>query len=269
MAIIDKLKAIANAIRAKTGKTETMTLVDMPTEISNISGGDDTLGLLLSGNLTTYENNDIETIVYPVFTDCTSLVSCKLGLVQSIPSYTFSNATSLERLDILGGGTLQTRCLEGCVSINTLILRNENKVTSTSTPPLPCFVGEANITRNFTRSQWNTYGTVGRSEMWSGLTQQIKGCITYFIGTVTNEDSKLVWLFGEYTEDYGRRLQTIAFVETEEEANALIETYQQQFAYQNIYVPSALVEQYQNATNWSVYASNFRAIEDYPEICGE
>ena len=36
----------------------------------------------------------------------------------------------------------------------------------------------------------------------------------------------------------------------------------------NIYVPSALIEEYKNATNWSTYASIFRAIEDYPEICG-
>ena len=35
-----------------------------------------------------------------------------------------------------------------------------------------------------------------------------------------------------------------------------------------IYVPAALVESYKSATNWSTYANQFRAIEDYPEICG-
>lgn len=35
-----------------------------------------------------------------------------------------------------------------------------------------------------------------------------------------------------------------------------------------IYVPSALLEQYKVATNWATYALQFRAIEDYPEICG-
>lgn len=35
-----------------------------------------------------------------------------------------------------------------------------------------------------------------------------------------------------------------------------------------IYVPKALVEDYKVATNWSVVASQFRAIEDYPEITG-
>ena len=35
-----------------------------------------------------------------------------------------------------------------------------------------------------------------------------------------------------------------------------------------VYVPSALIESYKSATNWSTYASQFRAIEDYPDICG-
>jgi hypothetical protein len=35
-----------------------------------------------------------------------------------------------------------------------------------------------------------------------------------------------------------------------------------------IYVPSALVDEYKAATNWSTYAGRIRAIEDYPEICG-
>jgi hypothetical protein len=35
-----------------------------------------------------------------------------------------------------------------------------------------------------------------------------------------------------------------------------------------IYVPSVLIETYKTATNWSKYATQIRAIEDYPDICG-
>lgn len=35
-----------------------------------------------------------------------------------------------------------------------------------------------------------------------------------------------------------------------------------------IYVPAALVDKYKAATNWSTYAAQIRAIEDYPEITG-
>ena len=35
-----------------------------------------------------------------------------------------------------------------------------------------------------------------------------------------------------------------------------------------IYVPRALVDSYRTATNWSTFASQIRAIEDYPDITG-
>lgn len=35
-----------------------------------------------------------------------------------------------------------------------------------------------------------------------------------------------------------------------------------------VYVPSSLIENYKVATNWVNYANQFRAIEDYPDICG-
>lgn len=35
-----------------------------------------------------------------------------------------------------------------------------------------------------------------------------------------------------------------------------------------VYVPAALVDSYKTANNWSTFADQIRAIEDYPEICG-
>ena len=35
-----------------------------------------------------------------------------------------------------------------------------------------------------------------------------------------------------------------------------------------VYVPNALVDNFKSATNWSTYAAQIRAIEDYPDICG-
>lgn len=35
-----------------------------------------------------------------------------------------------------------------------------------------------------------------------------------------------------------------------------------------IYVPAALVDSYKADTNWSVFTNQFRAIENYPDICG-
>jgi uncharacterized repeat protein (TIGR02543 family) len=66
MALTDKLSAIADAIRAKTGKTDSMTLEQMPTEIASITGG----GGGSSGDsrvkYVTFMNGDTELIKYPV-----------------------------------------------------------------------------------------------------------------------------------------------------------------------------------------------------------
>lgn len=35
-----------------------------------------------------------------------------------------------------------------------------------------------------------------------------------------------------------------------------------------IYVPSALIDTYKTASGWSTFSARFRAIEDYPDICG-
>ena len=35
-----------------------------------------------------------------------------------------------------------------------------------------------------------------------------------------------------------------------------------------IYVPAALIDSYKTASGWTAFANQFRAIEDYPEICG-
>lgn len=45
MALTDKLKAIADAIRGKTGKTDGMTLDQMPEEIAGIETGGGTGGV--------------------------------------------------------------------------------------------------------------------------------------------------------------------------------------------------------------------------------
>jgi len=275
MALTDKLTAIANAIREKTGKTDLLTLDDMPNEIASIvSGGDSTMeDGLITRTLTEYKNNRVVTVGSYALSNFASLEKVTLPVAETLGTYAFANDTSLKMIDILGGGTLSgslaSSCLLNCENLTAIIMRNENAVTKLQSLLFPFYAGEANITRNFSRSQWNTYGRVGHLENWTGLTPQMKGSITYFTGTVTDEDSKPVWLFGQY-ENSSTRLKTLAFVETEEEANALMLQYAEQFADEGckFYVPASLVEAYKSATNWSTYAERILAIEDYPEITG-
>lgn len=60
MALTDKLTAIADAIRAKTGGTATMTLSEMPTEIASISGG----GITPTGTISINQNGTFDVTSY-------------------------------------------------------------------------------------------------------------------------------------------------------------------------------------------------------------
>lgn len=61
MALTDKLTAIANAIRAKTGKSTAMTLDEMPTEIASISGGG---GITPTGTINISQNGTFDVTQY-------------------------------------------------------------------------------------------------------------------------------------------------------------------------------------------------------------
>lgn len=60
MALIDKLTAIADAIRGKTGKTEEMTLDQMPLEIASIVSGGGSGGDSHNNPWVSYETAEIE-----------------------------------------------------------------------------------------------------------------------------------------------------------------------------------------------------------------
>lgn len=86
MALTDKLTAIANAIRAKTGKTESLTLEQMPTEIESITTGG---GSSDDVRYVTFRNEATgEEFVKPVATgdDCVDVVAKGLWAKPTKPS---------------------------------------------------------------------------------------------------------------------------------------------------------------------------------------
>ena len=119
MALTDKLTAIANAIREKTGKTDLLTLDDMPNEIASIaSGGDSTMeDGLITRTLTEYKNNRVVTVGSYALANFASLEKVTLPMAETLGTYAFANDTSLKTIDILGGGTL------GSLASSCLLMR--------------------------------------------------------------------------------------------------------------------------------------------------
>ena len=134
MALTDKLKAIADAIRSKTGSTESMSLDGMATEISNISTGGsieepyvietyDSAGNLIEAELVGhtkirdnffYACSKLALISLPsgvtiignsVFYNCSNLTSITIpDSVTSFGDWAFYNCTSLT--DVYYTGTV-------------------------------------------------------------------------------------------------------------------------------------------------------------------
>lgn len=131
MELTDKLTAIADAIRARTGKTDLMTLDNMCIEINSISSNNSegTVGAVASNTLTIITENDlmgatsisrvsfwnrtnltkvaipegVSSIGETAFYGCTSITEVSIGKdVQSIAKNAFRNLPKLSRLTFYG-----------------------------------------------------------------------------------------------------------------------------------------------------------------------
>ena len=104
MALTDKLKAIANAIRAKTGQTGTLTLDAMPTAIAGISSGatepyvEETYDA--NGNLTAAVLHGHTVVRDGAFWRQGKLVTVDVGAVTSLGAAAFYNCDSLSQIQL-------------------------------------------------------------------------------------------------------------------------------------------------------------------------
>ena len=239
MALTDKLEAIADAIRAKTGKTTTMTLTEMPTEIASISsgGGGDELADLLTNKITTL-NSNVTSIRQYAFRGATALVSVKLPEATSIATNSFYGCSKMTSFVAPKLKTIADNAFNGCSIIPNIVLPS---LTSGGSYMFRYCYGLltidfavcANIVANMFYDCRRLTAVILRSSTMAALanTSAFTNCY-HFHGTKNSTYNP----------------------------NGLKDGY--------IYVPAALIEEYKAATNWSTFASQFRTIEDYPEITG-
>ena len=176
MALTEKLTAVADAIRSKTGKTDTLTLDRMATEIAGIEtgGGDDIFKQLVQGVAATVLSSDkVERLRAYMFYEDLNIQEVYLPNCTFIGSSIFRGCKNLKK--VLFNASLANACFVDCTALEALILPSKTL--------LP-----------FERNN-----TFVRSGVANGTGY--------------------------------------------------------------IYVPSVLLEEYKTATNWSVYADQFRAIE--------
>lgn len=233
MALTDKLTAIGDAIRSKTGGSDLLTLDEMPQEIQSIQtggGGDTALAdSIIDGTITSYSSDNVLAIPNRPFYNNANLVSVALPNCKTIGGYAFFGCSSLESLSL---DSLET-------ITGSYVLQNATSLEELSLPSIKALY----------RSTFYYSGLI-KCDLGSELESIPSSCFTgsTYFKTLILRSSYVVSLSSASAINSG----TMFFSDDA-----------------GIYVPRDLVESYKVATNWTTLASKIKAIEDYPEICGE
>ena len=230
--VIEKttLTAIADSIRAKKGTTADIVPENMPEEIASIEGGGGGEDHLddLLANTLTAIDSDVTSVVGYACRGLSKLKTVNLPNATSIGAYAFYYCTAMTSFNAPRVTSLGNYAFYNCT-----VLKSVNFPLATGIAQNSFYSCNA-----LTKADFGVAGTINQAGFahCANLTALIlrKADAICKLATATNA------------------LQGSAI------ANGT--------GY--VYVPAALIETYKTATNWVNYASQFRAIEDYPDICG-
>jgi hypothetical protein len=303
MALISKLNAIGDAIRGKTGKTDKLTLDQMPTEIASIEtgGGGTTPANPIIEALSVTENG---TYTAPNGVDGYSPVTVNVSIpekeivlqnktIEENGTYTADsgydglgqvtvNVSGGEenRLEEILNGTITTidsnvtKIISyGCYGIRTLTSVNLPKCSSIGSYAFRgCdYLATINAPKVTSLGSYGFFGTK-ITEVIFPLTESVPSNCFYSCSALEKADFGVAKSIAA-SSFYGcSKLSALILRKTDaictlSNANA-IQSAGVGKGTGYVYVPSALIETYKTATNWSTFANQFRAIEDYPDICG-
>ena len=317
MALIDKLNAIGDAIRSKTGKTDKLTLDEMPTEIASIEGGGggttpanpiiEPLSVTVNGTYTAPNGVDgyspIEVSVpipngyikpsgtLNITKNGTYDVTEKASAVVSIPEReivlqdktieengTYSADEGYDGLgqvtvNVSGGTNTESEEVAALLS-NTMTVLDNSLVTTLRTRV--CQAATNLITVNlpnvtslgaYAFYQCSNLKTVTMPKLTTISTQTWYMCQNLEYADCGQLKSITAQTFASSTGLKALILRKTDSICTLSNANGVSGSgIGKGTGY--VYVPSALIDTYKTATNWSTFATQFRAIEDYPDICG-
>jgi hypothetical protein len=217
MALIDKLTAIGDAIRGKTGKTDLIKLDDMPNEIASITtggGGHELEDGLVSRTVTEYINDRVTEIGNYVFANNSTIQKVSCANVEVVGASAFNTATALVEVNLPKAKIFTATPFIKCTSLRSIALPNCSSI--------PAFKGCTKLEK----------ADFGSSE----LTEK-----PYITANVFQDTA----------------ISTIILRCNAVFPLPSVDTFNKTpFAVGGtggvVYVPQARIEQYQTATNWSV-----------------
>lgn len=227
----------AERIRAKTGGTDPITWdaakgFGDAVDAIPAGGGTDALESRITGSITAYSNDTITTTVSYSFASCKALVSVDLPEVKVLESNAFLDCTKLANLNLPDLQTIGYNTFRNCRSITEFITTSKfNSRLDTS-----AFEGCSGLEKA-------DFYKINANQGISGYALACANLVTLIIRNTDAVPTSKSNMFGPASTKMNTG-----------------EGY--------IYVPAAMVDAYKAATNWSKYADQIRAIEDYPDITG-
>ena len=227
------LTSIADAIRSSMGDANPLDFpVDFVSAIESLGNTEDYLAAVCNYDVTEIVNNKITQVPTEFQKGNSALITLSLPNLADIPTYICQECTNLRTVDFSGATNMHAGCFGNCYALESVKLDSLETI-----------------------------------ESWGYNFNQCKK-ITRFdfpklTGTITEacfHDCRALTVFILRANTVVPLANTNAFNKTP------IALYNGTVGY--IYVPKALVDSYKTATNWSKYAGQIRAIEDYPDICG-
>lgn len=219
----------------------------------DVLGDDAVIDGILQRTIAEFKDNDLTKLFDSAFRGCTALVEVDLPNVTEVGAQTFASCSALEKVNLPEitdlRVTAQVGCFSGCKSLREI---NIPKVVT---------IGESN------NNNWA--GTFSGLPIERLILPNAK-----YIGRMAFGSCKqLVYAdFGKYVYFWGACFESCSALKTVVlRSESLCGMYNSgafsgtPIASGNgyFYVPRALVDSYKAATNWSVYGTMFRALEDY------
>lgn len=153
MALIDKLTALGDAIRNKTGKTEKLTLDQMAAEIADIQtgGNDDQASVaraIVDRTITEFSDDVLTTVGSNAFYSCNNLISVSIPKVTYIGTAAFTSCWKLRSISLPSVENIGNSGFSSCSSltsvsipkvtyINRSVFSSCSSLTSVTLPTTP------------------------------------------------------------------------------------------------------------------------------------
>lgn len=258
MALIEKLAAIANAIRSKTGKTDGLTLEQMPGEIAGIETGgvseqeiiDSLIARTFPSGAVTFNSTNISGN-WDAVKNNNAITSANFPNITQLGAYVLDGCSNVESVNAPNLTSTGAGCFKktGLKTVNFPKLNGAgmwfcNECKNLTNVKLPLVTGFSNGAFEYCHSL-KVVDILGGGSFSSGATFQNDYAFDTLIMRNETTITALSYTFANNTTPFAGYNGLVGYC----------------------YVPSALISEYQQATNWSaLYEAGtciFRALEDY------